>query len=201
MNRVVVFIDAQNFYHSARRAFFVPNDPATRGQFHPRALGDLLASRDADRTLVQVRLYTGRPDAYLQPKSYAANVRQCQRWMAAGCYVFQRPLRYPHNWPNNSDGKRPEEKGIDVAIALDLVKLGNRGEYDTAILCSADTDLIPAVDEVVDGDSGCTVEVAGWRHDTYRQRLSFKDRNIWCHWLSLDDYNLVCDGTDYAASD
>lgn len=152
MSRVVVFVDAQNFYRSARRAFFDDAvDPYRLGQFHPRALGGLLCSRDSGRSLTAVRLYTGRPDAYLQPAAYRANVRQCEAWEEAGCYVFARQLRYPHGWPDNPSGQGPQEKGIDVRMALDIALLAHQGEYDVAIVCSGDTDLFPAVEE---GPSG-----------------------------------------------
>ena len=141
MKRVVVFIDAQNYYRNARRAFFEDStDPYPRGQVRPAAVGSLLATREADRELTQVRLYTGRPDAYLQPKAHGANVRQCQAWESSGCYVFHRPLRYPPNYPN-AGGRRPEEKGIDVALAVDLARLAQDNKYDVAIVCTGDTDL------------------------------------------------------------
>ena len=196
--RVVVFVDAQNFYRSARRAFFGgSNLPYRLGQFHPWRLGELLSARDAGRELVDVRIYTGRPDAYLQPAAYRANVQQCAAWEHAGCYVFTRPLRYPPRWPRNTDGRRPEEKGIDVAMALDIVRLAGRGEYDVGIICSADSDLAPAIEDVLDSDTPALVEVAGWRSEHYRQRLSLKGRNLWCHWLALDDYQRVRDETHY----
>jgi uncharacterized LabA/DUF88 family protein len=199
MKRVVVFIDGQNFYRNARRAFFDDaRDAYHVGQFRPTAVGQLLAVRDPDRALQQVRIYTGRPDAYLQPKAHAANVRQCAAWEAQGCYVFTRPLRYPPGYPNSS-GRRPEEKGIDVAMAVDLTRLAQDDHYDVAIVCTGDTDLIPAVEDVLDGGSGATVEVAGWRSAQYRQRLSLPGRNIWCHWLGWEDYQRTCDNTDYAA--
>lgn len=197
MKRVVVFIDAQNFYRNARRAFFDDaNDPYQLGQVRPAAAGRLLVARDADRQLAGVRLYTGRPDAFLQPKAHGANVRQCQAWESEGCYVFQRPLRYPPGWPN-AGGRRPEEKGIDVAMAVDLTRLAQEDQYDVGIICTGDTDLIPAIEAVLDGNNGVQVEVAGWRSDYYRQRLSLPGRNIWCHWLQRSDYENVRDDTDY----
>jgi uncharacterized LabA/DUF88 family protein len=198
MKRVIVFIDGQNFYRSALRAFFDGRaESNSAGQFHPEMLGKLLASRDADRILTEVRVYTGRPDAYLQAKAHAANVRQCQAWEKAACYVFTRPLRYPPGFSARGD-LRPEEKGIDVAIALDFARLAERGAYDVGILCSGDTDLIPAVEVVLDG-AGATAEVAGWRTDTYRQRLSIPGRNVWCHWLARADYEEVRDSRDYTS--
>ncbi len=201
MSRVIVFVDAQNFYRSARRAFFDDaTDPYRVGQFHARALGELLCARDAGRSLAAVRLYTGRPDAYLQPAAYRANVRQCQAWEQAGCYVFTRQLRYPYGWPDNADGQGPQEKGIDVRMALDIALLAYRREYDVAIVCSGDSDLIPAIEEVLDGEGTALVEVAGWRSERYRQRLSIDDRNLWCHWLRREDHERVRDDTDYASS-
>ena len=50
-----------------------------------------------------------------------------------------------------SDGKRKivfKEKGVDVRIAVDLVSLACDKQIDTAILCSSDSDLQPAVSEV-----------------------------------------------------
>ncbi len=196
--RVIVFVDVQNFHRGARRAFFRDASPPYRfGQFHPWRLGELLCTRDAGRQLVDVRLYTGRPDAYLQPTAYRANVQQCGAWERAGCYVFTRPLRYPRRWPRNTDGRRPEEKGIDVAMAIDIVRLADRGEYDVAIVCSADTDLVPAIEDVLDSDSQAQVEVAAWRSERYRQRLSLRGRNLWCHWLTFEDYQVVRDETHY----
>ncbi len=197
MKSVIVFIDAQNFYRNARQAFFNDEtDPYTLGQVRPLALGRLLASREADRELAGVRLYTGRPDAFFQPKGHSANVRQCRAWETEGCFVFQRPLRYPPGWPHVR-GRGPEEKGIDVAMAVDLSRLAQDRRYDVGILCSGDTDLIPAVEDVLDGTTGVTIEVAGWRSERFRQRLSLPGRNIWCHWLHWRDYERVRDDTDY----
>jgi uncharacterized LabA/DUF88 family protein len=44
--------------------------------------------------------------------------------------------------------KRSREKGIDVKIAVDLIIGATDDKYDTAILVSSDTDLVPALDLV-----------------------------------------------------
>ncbi|MFN0096507.1 MAG: NYN domain-containing protein [Dehalococcoidia bacterium] len=196
MLRVTVFIDAQNFYRGARRAFFDDaHGPSVEGQFNPMALGELLAQRDAGRELTAVRLYTGRPDAYLQPVAHRASVRQSAAWESAGSSVVHRPLRYPVGWPN-AGGRRPEEKGIDVALAVDLTRMAQEGLYDTAILCTVDSDLAPAIEDVLNR-TGRSVEVAAWRSKGHRHRLSLDGRNLWCHWLQRSDYDLVRDDTDY----
>lgn len=97
--RVIIFIDAQNFYHGARRAFFNPEfDPHTSGQFNPLELGRLICSRrPTESVLEQVRVYTGRPSSTRDPRSYAAHMKQCARWQATGVQVV--PLRPPLSPP------------------------------------------------------------------------------------------------------
>jgi uncharacterized LabA/DUF88 family protein len=43
------------------------------------------------------------------------------------------------------DGGRIREKGVDVKLAIDLVIGGADNLYDTAVVVSSDTDLIPAI--------------------------------------------------------
>ena len=78
-----------------------------------------------------------------------------------------------------------------------MVRLAWKGLYDVAILCSGDNDLAPAVEEVI-AEHGRAMEVAGWRSKQHRQRLNVPGRNVWCHWLTQDDYEAVRDDTDYA---
>jgi uncharacterized LabA/DUF88 family protein len=40
------------------------------------------------------------------------------------------------------------EKGVDVLIAVDLLVGAYEDKYDTAILVSSDTDLLPAIEKV-----------------------------------------------------
>lgn len=41
-----------------------------------------------------------------------------------------------------------DEKSIDVRIAIDMIRMAHRREYDVAILFSQDQDLVEASDEV-----------------------------------------------------
>jgi hypothetical protein len=58
--------------------------------------------------------------------------------------VLRRQLNY-RDWPNQP----PREKGIDVSIAVDLMHLAFRKQYDALVLFSSDTDLLPALKSVV----------------------------------------------------
>lgn len=60
-----------------------------------------------------------------------------------------------------SDGKY-HEKGVDVQLAVDLMKGAYKDEYDIAYLVSSDTDLLPAIHEAQ--ATGKTVCYIGFRH-------------------------------------
>lgn len=117
MPRIKVFIDYQNVYEDARRAFFGLGDPVSSGQISPRRLGELLLRRPntTGRTLIEARVYAGRPSPK-DPRTYGAHMRQANAWTnEANVAVVTRSLRYPRNWPN----EKPVQKGIDVHLAVD----------------------------------------------------------------------------------
>lgn len=196
-SRVVVFIDAQNTYSGARRAFFAKQDDWVHGQFDPMKLAQELTasgSQGVSRQLEEVRVYRGRPHANKEPKTHSAHMKQCKAWETSGVTVIARPLRYPLKWPT----EKPEEKGIDVLMALDFVTFAIDDRYDVGILVSVDTDLKPALEYVWRRtDLGKKVEVAAWRSAQLRGRLSVPGANVWCHWLDKNKYDQVCDLTDY----
>ena len=194
--RLVLFIDAQNFYNGARRAFFASEDSHVFGQFQPVGIGSLICSRglpSTTRSLEEVRVYTGRPDASKEPETYAAHMKQCMAWNRAGPTVIARPLRYPPDWPQS----KAQQKGVDVALAIEFVAYAIEGKYDVGVIASTDTDLIPALEFVRRFAAQRRVEVAARTSPRSRSRLSIPRSSIWCHWLDRTDYDSVADVTDY----
>ena len=182
--RLALFIDAQNTYSRARNRFFPNTQSSVDGQFDPVRLGQLIASRarhgGASCSLSEVRIYSGQPDYYRD------------RWTANGAHVITHGLRYPPNWPSDP----AQEKGIDVALAIDFVRLTITGAYDVGVMMSTDTDLVPALRFVYDYNPGSIhAAVAAWGVPTDSRRLRLPNARIWCHWLNLADYNSVADST------
>ena len=73
----------------------------------------------------------------------------------AGILVTKRPLRYHTVSVSNLDGSTGQErvaheKGIDVRLALDVVRLARQCQYDVAVIFSQDQDLAEVVKEVKD---------------------------------------------------
>ena len=198
MDRLVVFVDYQNTYRLARAAFHDVTTPQRFGHVHPLALGNVLTKLGPyERELAQVRAYTGIPDGRKDPRGYGAASRQVARWRKSGVEVVTRPLRYPQDWPDCPEGERPEEKGIDVALAIDFVMLAIQDKYDVGLLVSCDTDLRPAL-EVVLANTNKRVQVAAWQGAAGRSpRLTLPGANVWCHWMGSDAYARCGDSTDY----
>lgn len=194
--RIAVFIDEKNVYKDARKAFFEPYDSSPHGQFHPLLLGQRLAAltNAPEPDLVDVRVYIGRPDGSLDAKTYGAHMRQCSAWQKTAVTLKWRPLRYP--W----GGGQPEQKGIDVQMAVDMVKLYIQDVYDVAIVASTDTDLLPGIEALYELDRGMgvtPVEVSAWSSNRMHKRLRVSGRALWCHELTFADYQKVADLTDY----
>jgi hypothetical protein len=197
--KVVVFLDYQNVYMGAREAFHSFGSPSRDGQVDPLKLGELIASKGPfERELAGVRVYRGQPDSQKDPRGYAANDRQCRHWRGLhNTTAITRTLQYPRGWPK----EKAREKGIDVKLAIDIVAMAVRREFDVGVLMSRDTDLKPALEFVRDlnGNPYPRCEVAAWSASNgHSRRLSIPGSKIWCHWLDDSDYEAIADPTNYA---
>src|SRR5262249_39059107 len=156
-----------------------------RGHVDPvRVAERIITKRRFGGEVASIRVYRGRPSPDHQPDAARASDRQANEWERHPLVtVIRRQLRYPKSWPLDP----AQEKGIDVALAVDFVRLACEGAYDVGILFSRDTDLIPALEAVRDFDlRHVHVEVVTW---TGMSRLRFPDSKLpWCHYLDAVDY-------------
>lgn len=147
VKRTVAFVDGQNLFHAAKAAFGY-----TYPNFDPVKLAETV-SISRQWNCVGVRFYTGVPDA-------ADNAFWNHFWTAKGAQmgrqgveVFTRPLRYRNRKVVLPDGSYHtflvgDEKGIDVRIALDVIRLAHQAFYDVALVFSQDQDLSEVADEI-----------------------------------------------------
>ena len=200
--RVAVFIDWQNVYRAARRAFGWENMPNEYGNFSPYQLARVLAAGNgrgaAGGELVRVQVHRGLPNSSYDNVGYAANRRQSTAWMRENQEVViprLRPLRYNRFDPTEP----PVEKGIDVELALGAVEQLVTGACDVAIIFTHDTDLLPAVETIVRLKGPSAVETAAWTSDTHNSRL--RPRNgVHHHAISQEVFNRVETRVNYAAA-
>ena len=141
------FFDGQNVVHGARRAFdrFEP-------EFNPLRLSTALCDR-AGWLLAGVRFYTGVPSERDDPAWRAFWTTQLGGMRNCGVHTFSRPVAYrsatvvcPVCGPRRV--RVGAEKGIDVRIALDIVRLALDEVFDVALVFSQDQDLTEAIEDV-----------------------------------------------------
>jgi uncharacterized LabA/DUF88 family protein len=145
--RAVVFVDGQNLFHATREAF---------GYTYPNYDVAALAGRLCQSngwTLTQTRFYTGIPerlDNAFWHDFWAGKLAVMGR---QGIQVFSRSLRYRNRTVRLPDGTTHafltgEEKGIDVRLALDVIRMAHRQELDVAVILSQDQDLSEVAAEI-----------------------------------------------------
>ena len=124
-------------------------------------LTDLGRTVDPRRMLVATSVYRGEPGRLSHRKLRAAFAQQTNRWHADPTVTVKTtPLRYRREVSSGATVWRAEEKGIDVLLAVDTVRGAYKDEYDTAVVASADTDLLPALEEIL--RAGKRAETASW---------------------------------------
>ena len=148
--RVHAFFDGQSLFKAAERAFGHrwPN-------FDPFKLAEAVTKGEPDRLLEKVHFYTGVHEASEDPHWYGFWTNKLNALQRHGAHIVRRNLRYSQQPVEISPGKFAmrrigREKGIDLCLALDLVRLARRREYDVAVIFSQDQDLAEAVREVKD---------------------------------------------------
>ena len=70
-----------------------------------------------------------------------------------GAFVYMRPLRYRNKIIRLPDGSTHtfldgDEKGIDVRIALDIIRLAHERKYDVAIVICRDQDMSEVAEDI-----------------------------------------------------
>lgn len=194
--RVIVFVDYENALKTAHHKWAGPDALVRDSIIHPRKLAErLVQKRSLGGDLTGVHVYRGRPDPERQRKLASANDQQLVAWEADDprVKVHRRMLSYPDDWTKENE-IRASEKGIDVWLGVDLVRLGFEREYDVAIVFSRDSDLEPAILTAYDLED-VHVEVATWKDCS---RISMDDgRDLWCHYLDQNDWIATRDVRSY----
>lgn len=138
--RVAVYIDGGNVYRKMKDLGIPEN--GKRFDF-----SDFVDYLLAGRQLVSKRYYVGRVRNFDNSQKSEGLVRKQQEFLDKlindGFEVKAGKIMY--------DQGRIREKGVDVKLAIDLVTGASDNMYDTAILISSDTDLIPAIKYAISG--------------------------------------------------
>ena len=187
----LVIVDYQNIHLTAHELFAPAGTPKHETLVHPlhfanQVVGErnnrAIAARQAGKPappcveLAAVHVFRGMPSNKHNPTAYRRSMAQRSEWTRdRRVHVTYRTLRYL--WDSRVQGYVAAEKGIDVMLALDVVRAVREHVSDVVILATHDTDLEPALDEAMTGQ-GCLIESAGW--DRARQL-----RTATWHWHTV----------------
>lgn len=150
--RVFIIIDGNNFYHRLKETI---QSEARLLDFRYRDFADWLAR---GREIIQKKYYVGVVRAKLDDKK-GQRMRSDQQKLFAKLRKDDWALEY--GYLLSADGKY-HEKGVDVQIAVDILIGAYEDLYDTAVLVTSDTDLIPALAKA--REKGKKVEYIGFSH-------------------------------------
>jgi len=196
--KTTAFIDGQNLIKSAEEAFGIPYP-----NFEPVSLAKMVCGiRGWD--LIETRFYTGVPspkDNQFWHDFWRKKIVQMKR---DEIIVYFRELRYSENsivLPDKSiyTFTVGREKGTDIRIALDMVRLARIRSYDVALLFSQDQDFSEVVDEVksIGREQKRWIKIAS----AYPQSSTSRNRKGVNHtdWIPFDetDYDKCLDPRNY----
>ncbi len=137
MKRILTIIDGSNFYHGSKR--LCPEVHLTNFKYR-----ELIEGMIGQKNITIL---------YCVGEIKRENNDKKSEWM----YAQQQSLFYNLEKQNirifkgfmlKSDGKF-HEKGVDVRIAVEVLKGALKDEYDKCLLFTSDTDIIPAIIEAI----------------------------------------------------
>ena len=141
--KAVVFIDGSNWYHKLKKLISNEHEGNVAKKppidFAMRKFSQTLVMPD---TLDEIRYYIGkvrRLAGDVKSVTLSANQQKLFHFLQRQHITvgFGHLIPYP-------DGSF-HEKGVDVLLAVEMIRLAIAGAYDVAYLISSDTDLVPAV--------------------------------------------------------
>lgn len=161
--RVMVFVDGSNLYHSLKN--YYNRTDLDLGKFCQKIL--------EKRQLIRIYYYNAQvgqkqePELYIQQQAFFEGINAIPYTeLRLGRLVYT-------NWPSVP----PYEKGTDVQLATDMITHNFKNNYDVAILVAGDNDYAGAVQAVK--DNGKHVEVALFgKQGTSQQLRSAADKVI-----------------------
>ena len=147
IKKTFAFFDGQNLFHSAKEAFGY-----TYPNFDPILLAKAICQKQGWQ-LDKILFYTGVPAEYDNKFWSDFWIKKLAIMGTRGVAVFSRELRYQNKIIKLKDGSQEsilmgQEKGIDVRLALDIIRFVWDQEFDIALIFSQDQDLSEVADEV-----------------------------------------------------
>lgn len=160
---IAVVIDYQNMHLCGWDSYAQEDAWKYERMLDPVELALTIAGKEG-KPLKALVVCRGLPDK--DRKAYWYDIEQHRVWKAKADdlgipskFIIRKMRKCDDGAADGSD--RIEEKGIDIACALEFIDLAYHGGFDDVVLCSHDTDFIPALEKAV--AYGAAVSQAYWK--------------------------------------
>jgi uncharacterized LabA/DUF88 family protein len=193
MKRAIIFVDANNWYHNVKKIF-------TPSKIDICKLSELI-SKEKNVKITEIRWYVSMPDLkdnvviYKKQRSFLGHLQR------QGVKIITRKLqklstkelkKKRHDIIESWDlcdvckpivmeafldiaDNQKKEKGIDVWIAIDMVRETISNNIDYAVLISGDADFVPALSLVKEiGKEILSVFISRGYSNELRQRFPYR---------------------------
>jgi uncharacterized LabA/DUF88 family protein len=140
--RAFVFIDGGNFYFKLKDLTSKLDGKHSLIDFNFRRFAEWLVKPNE---LLEIRYYLGAikrernnpksEQLYANQQKLIGRIQQQNIIITLG-HVIRHPDKTHH------------EKGVDVRLAVEMIKFARENKYDIAYLVSSDTDLVAAIEEI-----------------------------------------------------
>ena len=196
--RVSCFIDGQNLFHSAKKAFGYryPN-------YDIKKLAFSVCAKKGWNAPVSIYFYTGIHRRNVSISSHDFWKHKMDAMKNEGIFVFYRHLLYSKAHVSYKRSSKQtlvgREKGIDVRLALDVVKTVSEDSCDVAIIFSQDQDFHEVAKDVRSisrkQDRWIKIASAFPVGDKQDKKIGIKDTD----WIEIDRrmYDKCIDPKDY----
>jgi hypothetical protein len=187
-------MDYQNVHLSVAEAFAPPGTHPSMTTLHPGLFGDAVMNArlryQREGVLTAVHVFRGQASSDREATLASITKAQAANWTRdRRVKMHTRSLRYPRRWPEVP----AREKGVDVMLAVYLVRAAIESHAETLILASRDTDLLPAVEMAIELGQA-QVETCMWDNCS---RLRMSGDKLWCTNLNGADYLASKDKRQY----
>lgn len=140
MDRTMIFIDGNNFYHAARH--YLKQKP----KFNFQQLVQRICEKSSNKHLLRTYFYTVNEPSQ---QGIVTALQHFPRFTVNNKgYLKKIPIPGVEFNPNDPKTYVTEEKGTDVNLVTDLLIGAYMNSYDTAIIVSADGDFIGPISEI-----------------------------------------------------
>lgn len=150
MSKCILFIDGENFLHKVEEILKKEGIDKNKTDLALIDLNNLFQEPLKGFTIARKIIYVSRLHSHPETKKKSEELIKLQRKLRNNLVNQGYEFIVAGNVRAQRVGKRIifREKGVDVKIGVDLVSLACKKQLETAILCSSDSDLQPAVAEL-----------------------------------------------------